>query len=101
MAIPPGAVTLRADVVRTGTDEGRVRFFVDGETAGEGILAPFRYHNFVNEPLDVGRDSQTPVDDAYESPFVFDGRIIDVVIEAVGTEVVDQETLLEELMGSQ
>ncbi|MCE2424458.1 MAG: arylsulfatase [Pseudomonadales bacterium] len=101
VAIPPGAVTLRADVVRTGPDEGRVRFFVDGEAAGGGVLAPFRYHNFVNEPLDVGRDSQTPVDDAYASPFVFEGRIADVVIEAVGTEVVDQETLLEELMGSQ
>ena len=78
-----------------------MRFFVDDEPAGGGVLAPFRYHNFVNEPLDVGRDSQTPVDDAYESPFVFDGRIVDVVIEAFGTEVVDQETLLEELMATQ
>ena len=65
------------------------------------MLAPFRYHNFVNEPLDVGRDSQTPVDDAYESPFEFEGSIVDVVIEAFGTEVVDQETLLEELMATQ
>lgn len=100
-AIPPGAATVRADVVRTGPDEGRVRFFVDDEPAGGGVLAPFRYHNFVNEPLDVGRDSQTPVDDAYESPFEFEGSIADVVIEAFGTEVVDQETLLEELMATQ
>ena len=101
VAIPPDAVTLRADVVRTGTDDGRVRFFIDDQPAGEGVLTPFRYYNFVNEPLDVGRDSQTPVDDAYESPFVFEGRIVDVVIEAFGTEVVDQETLLEELMATQ
>ena len=101
VAIPPGAVALRADVVRTGRDEGRVRLYIDGEPAGGGKLVPFRYHNFVNEPLDVGRDSQTPVDDAYASPFVFEGRIADVVIEAFGTEVVDQETLLEELMASQ
>ena len=100
-AIPPGAVTLRADVVRTGDDEGRVRFYVDDEPAGEAVLSPFGYHNFVNEPLDVGRDSQTPVDDLYESPFVFEGMIVDVVIEAFGTEVVDQEVLLEELMASQ
>ena len=100
-AIPPGAVTLRADVVRTGDDEGRVRFYVDDEPAGEGVLSPFGYHNFVNEPLDVGRDSQTPVDDLYESPFVFHGKIVNVVIEAFGTEVVDQEVLLEELMASQ
>ncbi len=57
--------------------------------------------NFVNEPLDVGRDSQTPVDDLYESPFVFEGSIVDVVIEAFGREVVDPETLLEELMATQ
>ena len=101
VAIPPGTVTLRADVVRTGTDDGRVRFYIDDQPAGEGVLTPFRYYNFVNEPLDVGRDSQTPVDDAYESPFVFDGRIVDVVIEAFGTEVLDQETLLEELMATQ
>ena len=100
-AIPPGAVTLRADVVRTGDDERRVRFYVDDEPAGEGVLSPFRQYNFVNEPLDVGRDSQTPVDDLYESPFVFQGTIVDVVIEAFGEEVMDYEVLLEELMARQ
>ena len=103
--LPPpsrrGAVKLRADVVRTGDDEGRVRFCVDDEPAGEGVLSPFRQYNFVNEPLDVGRDSQSPVDDLYESPFVFEGTIIDVAIEAFGEEVMDYEVLLEELMGGQ
>ncbi len=46
-------------------------------------------------------DSQTPVDDLYESPPVFQGDIVQVVIEALGAEVVDQEALLEELMASQ
>ena len=82
-------------------DGGRVRFYVNDEAAGDRVLSPFRYYNFVNEPLDVGRDSQTPVDDAYESPFVFKGRIVDVIIEDVGREVVDQDVLLDELMGSQ
>ena len=101
VAIPPGAVTLRTDVVRTGSDEARVRFYIDDAPAGDGVLTPFGHHNFVNEPLDVGRDSQTPVDDSYESPFVFRGRIVDVVIEAFGEEIVDQETLLAELMATQ
>ena len=65
-----------------------------------GSTLCFATCDFVNEPLDVGRDSQTPVDDLYESPFVFQGTIIDIVIEAFGTEVVDQEALLEELMAS-
>ena len=87
--------------MRTGDDERHVRFYVDDEPAGHGVLSPFRHYNFVNEPLDVGRDGQTPVDDLYKSPFVFQGRIIDVVIEAFGTEVVDQDVPLDELMGGQ
>jgi len=47
-SIPAGAVTLRADVVRTGDDEGRVRFYVDDEPVGEGVLSPFRQYNFVD-----------------------------------------------------
>ena len=35
------------------------------------------------------------VDDLYESRFVFQEKIVDVVIEAFGTEVVDKEVLLE------
>ncbi len=101
VAIPPGAATLRADVVRSGKDEGRVRFYINDQESGEGVLSPFRYYNFVNEPIEVGRDSQTPVDDAYGSPYEFHGHIVDVVIEAFGTEVVDQGVLLSELMGSQ
>ena len=101
VTIPPGNVTLRLDVVKTGEDEGRARFFVNDKPAGEGLISPFRQYNFVNEPFEVGRDSQTPVDDHYNAPFVFSGQIVDVVIEAVGEEIVDQNTLLEELMASQ
>ena len=101
VTIPPGNVTLRLDVVKTGEDEGRARFFVNDQPAGEGLTSPFRQYNFVNEPFEVGRDSQTPVDDHYNAPFVFSGQIVDVVIEAVGEEIADQNTLLEELMSSQ
>ena len=99
--IPVGDVTLRIDVVKTGENEGHARFFVNDDMAGEGLLSPFRQLNFANEPFEVGRDSQTPVDDIYESPNVFTGHISRVVIEAVGEDVVNQNTLLEELMGSQ
>lgn len=101
VVIPSGSVTLRFDMVKTGEGEGQARFFVNDQPAGEDLVSPFRQYNFVNEPFEVGRDSQTPVDDHYTSPFVFTGHIVDVVIEAVGEEIVDQNTLLEELMGSQ
>lgn len=101
LTIPGGGVTLRVDVVKTGEDKGYARFFLDDQPAGEGLLSPFRQYNFCNEPFEVGRDSQTPVDDRYESPFVFEGEIAQVIIEAAGEEVVDQDILLEELMSNQ
>jgi len=100
-AIPSGNVALRVDVVRTDVDEGAARFFLDDEEAGAGTLNPFRQVSFCNEPFEVGRDSQTPVDDHYQVPFTFTGRIVDLIIEAVDDTIVDQDTLLEELMGSQ
>lgn len=87
--IPTGEVTLRLDVTRTGEDEGQVRFFMDDRPAGEGLLALFHHYNFTNEPLEVGQDSQTPVDESYDSPFSFVGRIDRVVIESAGDDVVD------------
>jgi arylsulfatase len=101
VALPSGEVTLRIDVVKVGEDEGHARFFLDDQPSGEGVLSPFRQLNFANEPFEVGRDSQTPVDDYYESPYVFEGKIDQVVIEAAGEEVVDQDVLWEELMGNQ
>lgn len=101
VAIPVGGATLRVDVAKVADDEGRVGFFLDDRYAGGGSLTPFKLYNFANEPLEVGRDGQTPVDDCYESPFPFTGRIVDVVIEAAGDGGIDQDALLEELMGSQ
>ena len=99
--IPLGKTTVRIDVLKTGDQEGRVRFYIDDQPAGEETLTQFHKYNFTNEPLEVGRDSQTPVDSSYTSPNVFTGKIVDVVIDAVGEDVVDQNTALEELMGSQ
>ena len=101
LAIPAGRASLRADAVRVDRDEGLVRFYINDLAAGEGRLVPFRWGNFVNEPLEVSFDSQTPVDEIYQSPFRFAGKIIDVTIDVVGHEVVDPGLLLEELMRSQ
>jgi len=35
----------------------------------------------VNEGFDIGRDTCSPVSDIYESPFVFTGTIIRVVVD--------------------
>jgi arylsulfatase len=101
VAIPAGAATLRVDVLRVGKDEALVRFFVNDGPAGEGRVAPFRPAIFAGEPFEVGRDGMTPVDDAYESPFAFGGRIEEVVVELFGREVVDAGAVLDELMRAQ
>lgn len=100
-AIPVGDAALRVDVLRVAKDEALVRFFVDDEAAGEGRVAPFRPAIFANEPLEVGRDGMTPVDDAYASPFEFGGRIEEVVIELFGREILDPAAVLGELMRTQ
>jgi arylsulfatase len=100
-ALRAGDTALRADVLRVGKDEAIVRFFVGEEPAGEGRLSPFRAAIFANEPLEVGRDGMTPVDEAYASPFEFGGRIEEVVIELFGREVLDPSAVLGELMRAQ
>ncbi len=100
-AIPVGPVTLRADVIRLANGEASVRMFINGEPAGDGRLVHFEDRNYVNEPLEVGRDGQTPVDDLYESPFEFAGRLLDVTIDSAGREIEDPQTLIEDLMRSQ
>ena len=100
-ALPVGAATLRADVVRVGEGEASVQMFINDEPAGGGELIHFEDRNYVNEPLEVGRDGQTPVDDVYESPFEFQGRLLDVTIDSAGREIEDREALIDELMRSQ
>lgn len=100
-AIPNGSLSIRVEVIRTDVQQGLVRLYVNDRPAGEGPLTRFRQYNFTNEPLEVGRDSQTPVDQLYQSPNIFPGAIKDVVIETASNVIVDQNTAFEELMGSQ
>ncbi len=99
--LPNGSLSIRVEVIRTDKREGFVRLFVNEREAGEGVLTQFRPYNFTNEPLEVGRDSQTPVDQFYQSPNVFPGKILDVNIETANDAIVDQNIAFDELMGSQ
>ena len=100
-AIPNGAAALRADIVRVAEGEASVQLFINDQPAGRGHLANFEDRNYSNEPLEVGRDGQTPVDDRYESPFEFQGRLLDVTIDSAGREIEDPQALIDDLMRSQ
>jgi arylsulfatase len=55
---------------------------VDGVTVGSGKVdqtTPFKYS--LSENQDIGRDTGTPVVDDYQEPFVFQGKINEVVLE--------------------
>ena len=100
-AIPIGPATLRADVVRSGEGEATVQMFINDAPAGGGSLIHFEDRNYVNEPLEVGRDGQTPVDDRYNAPYEFQGKLLEVTIDSASRAIEDPQALLDDLMRSQ
>ncbi|MEW4570670.1 arylsulfatase [Tautonia sp. JC769] len=82
--LPEGRVTLKAEFTPDGTPEGggTYRLFVDGRPAGEGRLERSLIRHGL-EPFEVGRDSITPIDPAYEDEgdFPFTGTIDKVMFE--------------------
>lgn len=84
LEIPTGKVTLGAEFTPDGSKNGggTLKLSVNGKSAGEGKLTRtlFRYGL---EPFEVGRDSITPVDPAYQDKgkFEFTGEIDKVSFE--------------------
>ncbi len=71
--IPSGKVTLRTEFTPDGSKEGggTLKLFVNGKPAGEGKLKRTLFRHGL-EPFEVGRDSITPVDPAYEDEGKFE-----------------------------
>jgi arylsulfatase A-like enzyme len=78
IAIPAGEVTLKSVFTPDGSKDGggTIRLFVNGKPAGEGVLKRSLFRHGL-EPFEVGRDSITPVDPAYQKKgqFEFTGKI--------------------------
>jgi arylsulfatase A-like enzyme len=79
--VPAGASTLSYEFSHSGGGRGTGRLYVDGRLCGEGTVTRTLPLYLGPEPLEVGRDTQTPVSDAYACPFEFQGSIHRVVIE--------------------
>ena len=61
---------------------GTITLSVDSRTVGSRRVdqtTPFKYS--LSENQDIGRDTGTPVVYDYQEPFVFQGRIDEVVVE--------------------
>jgi hypothetical protein len=71
-------VTLKSEFTPDGSKEGggTLKLFLNGKPAGEGRLKRSAFRNGL-EPLELGRDSITPVDPAYkdQGKFEFTGEI--------------------------
>ena len=97
--LPAGKLTVRADFTKTGTLQGVMRIYANGAKIGEGeITRTTRLGLGLLEPLDIGRDRQTPVSDLYECPFEFTGKLERVEVTMGGRETLDPLAELDELL---
>jgi arylsulfatase A-like enzyme len=83
--VPPGEATLRFEFARNfglpGAG-GTGRLFINGKKVGEGAIDQTVRNRFsLDEGLDVGEDTGTPVCESYQVPFKFTGTLKRVTIE--------------------
>jgi arylsulfatase len=102
--LAPGKHTVELDFKTDGAGLGKggtATILVDGKPAGEGKIArtlPFRMS--LDETLDCGEDTGTPVSEDYQVPFRFAGTIGKVAIR-LGTEKLtpDENRQFDEIRG--
>jgi arylsulfatase len=100
--VPKGPSELRFEFQKTGEHQGRGTLFINGEQVGEGSIertAPVTHS--LSEGLEIGRDSATPVTEAYRCPFEFTGLLKKVVVELDGEPHHDPEGEFKAAMGQQ
>jgi arylsulfatase A-like enzyme len=83
-SLPEGKAVIKTEFVPDGSREGggTLKLFVNGKPAGQGKLTRSAFRHGL-EPFEIGRDSITPVDPAYQSKgsYAFTGTIEKVQFE--------------------
>ena len=108
--VPKGRHKLRFEFEPTGKPNiavgkgapGRAQLYVDGKLVGAGDLP-------VTIPLSLslsggfvcGADPGSPVSDAYQPPFAFDGTLYNVVVDVSGNLIEDREAGMKMLLARQ
>jgi len=94
-ALTPGKHTIALDFKYDGPGLGKggtATLMVDGKPAGEGKLAhTMAFRISLDETLDCGEDTGTPVSESYQVPFKFTGTIAKVVIKIGEAKLTPQE----------
>lgn len=75
-----GEVTAALDFRRQGRS-ARVALSISDQLVAEGAVPELIPIYMGAEPMEIGRDTQTPVSDAYECPFAFKGEGLEVTVE--------------------
>jgi len=109
-AVPDGRHKLRFEFEPTGKPDiavgkgapGRAQLYIDGKLAGQTELP-------VTIPLSLsltggfqcGSDPGSPVTDAYQGPFAFDGTLHSVVVDVSGDLIADDDAEMKRLLARQ
>ena len=101
--LPAGPCELRFDFLKTGDCQGIGRLYANGTLIGEGEITQTTRGALAGglEPMDVGRDHQTPVSESYACPFAFSGKLDRVEVFLGGHEVLDPRAELDALLATQ
>ena len=83
--VPTGDATLRFEFARNDGPAGAGgtgRLFINGKKVGEGTIARTVLNRFsLDEGMDVGEDTGTPVSESYQVPFKFTGTLKQVTVD--------------------
>lgn len=76
--LPLGPIRVRFDFESNGNHAGEGKLYVNGQLAGQGIIA--KTAPFVIGPgaYSIGKSDSTPVVESYEAPFIFTGELHEV-----------------------
>lgn len=81
-AVPPGDITVALKFTKTGEHQGKAELLLNGREVGETVLEKTVPGIFsLEETLDVGLDTGTPVSKRYGTPFGFTSVIKQVVVD--------------------
>ena len=93
--LPEGKATIRFEFAYDGGGVGKGgtgTLFINDEEVASGRIEQTQCCIFsADEGADVGMDEGTPVDDAYEVPFKFTGKIAAVTIELKDVKKADSD----------
>lgn len=82
--LPAGSVTVRFEFIRTGENQGKGAIFYGDKLVGEANIPRTVPKAFgIADTFDVGEDSGSPVTDAYEPPFVYQGNLKSLRVDLI------------------